>query len=493
MSNTVTSAFIDLATFDEIEKYLYNGPTAITFFVRCVRKATWFAQVPVPLTQNAGNPEFDGDVAFQISRAGDYLLHVWLRATLPAVSIGTSAGGAGIRWCANIGHNLIDLTWISFNDLKVQEFDSFWLDMWSAFTVPASKRTGYNNMVGNVADLTNPSTALPAYTINVPLPYFFTRDTGVALPTAALPYNEMRIHFEFRRWQELLIFDGAAGPSDLVTATSAISLRNVQLWANYAVVSNEERVKMGKCPRDMVIEQVQRHGGRAFQAANVTVNSNASYDIRFSHSIKALFWNIANTTICNSTNGNAAREWSNYTTGGTCSVSPNDNQVFNGLDGTDPISLSSLLYENTYRLFEMGSDYFSLVQPWYHFTSVPEETGYHVYSFALHPESMDPSASTNFGKLTNVSLQLTPSADAVTANSPNQELPTQQFQVYIRGLNFNIVRVSGGGFYPSKQGGQKRREKYHADEMLALSSEERLSSNNWFNPVTAGASLITCY
>nr|QBK87658.1 MAG: major capsid protein [Marseillevirus LCMAC201] len=470
MSNTVTSAFIDLATFDEIEKYLYNGPTAITYFVRCVRKSTWFAQVPVPLTQNAGNPQFNGDVAFQISRAGDYLLHVWLRATLPAISISqTSSGGTGIRWAANIGHNLIDLTWISFNDLKVQEFDSFWLDMWSAFTVSASKRNGYNNMIGNVADLTNTTLSLPAYTVNIPLPYFFTRDTGIALPTAALPYNEMRIHFEFRNWNELLIFDGNAGPNDLNANSANPQLTSVQLWANYAVVSNEERVKMGKCPRDMVIEQVQRHGGRAFNAASVGINSNAVFDIRFSHSIKALFWNVCNSTICNSTNGNQAREWSNYTTGGVCSDEPNNNQVINGLDGTDPISLSSLLYENTYRLFDMGSDYFSLVQPWFFWTSIPEETGYHVYSFALEPESMDPTASTNFGKLTNVSLQLTPSQDAVDA--VGSTIP-QQFQVYIRALNFNVVRVSGGAL-----GLKASPQKYCASEMLDLSLEKRLVSN----------------
>ena len=207
---------------------------------------------------------------------------------------------------------------------------------------------------------------------------------------------------------------------------------------------------MGKCPRDMVIEQVQRQGGRAFNAAQITVNSFASYDIRFSHSIKALFWNIANTTICFSANGNQAREWSNYTTGGMCSSQPNDNQIINGLDGTDPISLSSLLYENTYRLFEMGSDYFSLVQPFYHWNSIPEETGYHVYSFALVPESMDQTASTNFGKLTNVSLQLTPSQDAVDAQTDIEEEPAQQFQVYIRALNMNVVRVSGGEKCASK-------------------------------------------
>jgi len=65
---------------------------------------------------------------------------------------------------------------------------------------------------------------------------------------------------------------------------------------------------------------------------------------------------------------------------------------------------------------------------------------------------MDPTASTNFGKLTNVSLQLTPSQDAIEANTAPSGIqppsavtyPQQQFQVYIRGLNFNIVRVSGG-------------------------------------------------
>lgn len=471
MSNTVTSAFIDLATFDEIEKYLYNGPTAITYFVRCVRKSTWFAQVPVPLTQISGTPNFNSDVSWQISRAGDYLLHVWLRATLPAVSATVSTpseAGTGIQWVANVGHNLIELAYITFNDLKVQEFDNYWLDIWNAFTLDASKTTGYQNMIGNVMDLTTPSLSLPQYTINVPLPFFFTRDTGIALPTAALPYNEMRITLELRDWRELLVI----GPNTILsTSPSSINLTNVQLWANYAVVSNEERVKMGKCPRDMVIEQVQRNGSRSFTPATIGVNANASYDIRMSHSIKALFWVVANTTICYTVAGSAgagniptgvggpgvpanqARFWSNYTTSGCYSCISSADELQGGgsppnIEGTDPIASSSLLYENTYRLFEMGSDYFSLVQPYYFWTTIPTSTGYHVYSFALHPESMDPSASTNFGKLTNVSLQITPSQDAVDAANGTCNSPVgsgaQTFSLHVRGLNFNIVRVSGG-------------------------------------------------
>ena len=55
-TSNVTSAFIDLATFDELEKYMYGGPDATAYFVRETRKSTWFSQVPVVLTRASGSP-----------------------------------------------------------------------------------------------------------------------------------------------------------------------------------------------------------------------------------------------------------------------------------------------------------------------------------------------------------------------------------------------------------------------------------------------------
>ena len=57
-TSNVTSGFIDLATFDEIEKYLYGGPDATAYFVRETRKSTWFTQVPVVLSRASGQPDF---------------------------------------------------------------------------------------------------------------------------------------------------------------------------------------------------------------------------------------------------------------------------------------------------------------------------------------------------------------------------------------------------------------------------------------------------
>ena len=51
-------------------------------------------------------------------------------------------------------------------------------------------------MIGNVFELTSAETSHEAYTINVPLPFFFSRNHGIALPTAALPYCQMKIKID---------------------------------------------------------------------------------------------------------------------------------------------------------------------------------------------------------------------------------------------------------------------------------------------------------
>ena len=317
-TSNLTSGFIDLATYDEQEKYTYGGSESIAYFVREVRKSTWFTQVPVVLSKSSGQSGFGQQWSVSISRAGDYLLHTWLRVVLPSVTAASSNAtvlGATsqvvnvLRWTRNLMHNLIQECSITFNDLVAARFDNFHLDFWSSFTVPSGKRNGYNVMIGNVNQLINPVAAnplilvgqggvqtstsagsvgpqvLPSQVLNLPLPFFFSRDSGIALPTAALPYNEMRINFSFRNWTDLLIKDsyvpnpayqngaapfaftsaaatgfvpnattaanatttGAAGcwvsqpaqQSDL-SANANIDISNsCQVWANYPIVSNE--------------------------------------------------------------------------------------------------------------------------------------------------------------------------------------------------------------------------------------------------------------
>jgi hypothetical protein len=452
-TSTLTSGFIDLATYDELEKFMYGGEDATAYFVRETRKATWFTQVPVCLSRASGSPDFNQEWSATISRAGDYLLQMWLRVTIPSVQLAVNNvyGADGrLRWTRNLMHNLIRECCITFNDLIAARFDNYHLDFWTSFTVPAGKVNGYNNMIGNFDDLIQPhssSVAIPSVTLNLPLPLFFTRDSGVALPTAAIPYNDMRISFSFRHWNQLLVLDDstpvagtnpstAPSVSDLVGG--APSIVNAQVWANYAIVSNDERKRMGCGARDILIEQVQT---APIQTFNPSQSLRPTYDIRFSHAIKAIFFAVRNRTT--------ESDWSNYT---AASPVPEPNLVnFSPSGAVDPIVQTSLVYENTQRLAQMGSDYFSLIQPYYHAPVIPLNTGLHMYSYALDFISLDPTGSTNYGKLTNVSILPEPSTGAQTGSAGNG--PAGSGQDYAQSYDFittvvnnNIVRISGGAF-----------------------------------------------
>ena len=443
-TSNVTSGFIDLATFDEIEKYLYGGPDATAYFVRETRKATWFTQVPVVLSRAAGSPGFGQEWSVSISRAGDYMLHTWLRVTIPEVKAITTPL-TKIRWTRNLMHNLVRECSITFNDLIAARFDNYHLDFWSAFTVPEGKRNAYKNMIGDIDELTQPCEVLPSSVLNLPLPFFYSRDSGVALPTAALPYNEMRINFYFRDWNQLLILqdaDGSGTTDGRLTVTSdkiqgTPTLGSTQVWANYAIVSNDERKRMACAPRDILIEQVQTAPRQSFTPAT---NPQQSFDIRFSHAIKVLFFAVRNTTF--------AAEHSNYVT--TSPVQETGKINFSPVKGAnDPISQTSLIYENTNRLAQMGSDYFSLVNPWYHAPVIPSDTGYHSYSYSLDFISLDPMGSTNYGKLTNVSIVPEAGANAILAAgglSPTGSGGSfkQSYEFIVTAVNNNIIRVSGG-------------------------------------------------
>lgn len=456
-SSNVTSGFIDLATKDEIEKYMYGGNTSTAYFVRETRKATWFTQVPVSLSRATGVPAFGSEWSAQISRAGDYLTYTWLRLRTPGVALlATNQFGVNgrIRWTKNFMHNLVRECSITFNDLVAARFDNYHLDFWAAFTTPASKAVGYDNMIGNIASLIQPQPvpvapallSLPEIELNLPLPFFFGRDSGVALPTAALPYNEMRINFVFREWEHLLCLDNVAAigsqtVAPVVGATADIAqqphLHHVQVWGNYAIVSNEERRRMGCSVRDILVEQIQTAPRHVF---NPNTNRHPSYDIRFSHAIKALFFSVRNTTYRN--------VWSNYTTASP--VVTATSVVFEPTSGSfDPIDHTTLIYENTNRLHHMGSDYFSLVNPWFHAPTIPVLTGFHEYSYSLQFFDIDPMGSTNYGKLTNVSIvphasnaSLVGASGTGPADS-GQNFP-QSFEFIVTALNNNIIRISGG-------------------------------------------------
>lgn len=468
--------FVDLATFCEIESWLYGGLDAISHFIAAIQKANWFSYIPISL-RNCGTFDFGfKQVSATLNRSGDYVMHIWFTCQIPQLELftdGTIFRDATIRWTRNFMHNLIENVSVLFNELLIEEFDNFFLDGNYQFRLRGSKRLGYRNMIGDIPEMNSTvgvsTLAAPAPLgtggfFSVPLPFFFTEDSGIALPIAALPFNEIRVNYSFRRWQDLIILfpgtlavggGGGAGTGRSATlqdirvfqsASTPIALLHPETWAHYAVVHNDERIRMGDAPRDILITQVQSTQPTNFR----DLSSRASFDLRFSHAVKVLMWFAQNISISLVNGGANGSEWSNYTT----------EPAYVGLD---PISESHLIYESSVRLSQR-SDYYSLMHPYLMSDAIPEETGYHMWSYSLHPwDPLMPAGSTNYSKLANVSLQHDMSLAAQNAAGTSGAAPVgrngvalqwpvagvqaafaQTFRHVVRAVNWNIVRVANG-------------------------------------------------
>ena len=498
-----SSGFIDLATYGNIDNALYTGSKEGSyFFTRETRKSTWFTQIPIKLNLTAANPNFGETFEAVVSRSGDYLLNTWLRVTVPGLTVSTVATSASentktINYTPNLMHNLLRRCRLTFNDMVADELYSEFFDVWAAFMIPQSKRSGYNAAIGNFSEnqgpmrglsgsSSSPNSSGSSHTLYLPLPFFFSRDTSTALPTASLPYNDIKMKFSFRDWNELVCVHSVSGVctqatvSDTNGLTSAPALKNVQVWGNYAIVNNQERKRMGCTPRDILIEQVQKVNdeNNAGILSKNSINDNTEIDLRLSKPVKTLYFCARNMSSRNSPYR------SNYSTNSGPQANSTDTSFgnagflsYNVSGSQDPIRQVRILYENTERMDLEGS-YFNIIQPHSHATNTPVASvhqskcqgicsddgftfksvkgmgdpyenpemiglhtdltkGYHMYSYALDSSGIQPSGSTNYDRLTNVSMVFQPSQAAVSSNAID-------YAIQILAVNHNILRVDKG-------------------------------------------------
>lgn len=467
-NSNISAGYIDLATAYKLEgEYLYGGtpisaqynqPCSRTYFIREVQRCAWFTQIPVALKSTNGVAAFGQEFTVTIGRVGEYLLNSWFRVTLPDVTLlATNAFGANgrIRWCRKFMHNLIEDCNITFNDTQVARLDNYILDMVTQFSLPIGKRDGYSAMIGDTEDLTGCHGAasalgstIPGKALNLFLPFFYARDTGVALPTAALMFNEIKINFKLRNWQDLLILDnaGAAGAATIarsipiVGATADIAIAPVissgVVWATYAMVNQFERENMAVTKRDIVIEVFQTAARVPYQPI---LNPNPVFEPKFTFAVKALYFAVRNTTF--------SSDRSNYSTASPYNTGTS--MVYQTVSAAAPINTITLNYESTTRLAAMQWDYFSQIVPYNTCEVMPNEIGYGIYSYALNMNRMDPNGSTNFSKLTSVSIQPLPSTAATIAAAGTGAATTgtdfaQTYEWVNIAQVYNIIRIADG-------------------------------------------------
>jgi hypothetical protein len=210
-----------------------------------------------------------------------------------------------------------------------------------------------------------------------PLPFYWTRSSGNALPLASLNFTSASVQIEFAELQKCIVranantkvvkcSDGAAITSDDLNAV----LETTQVY-----LDQFERDRFASSNFDVLITQVQQ--------LVTQVNQDEQYiQVRFNHAVIELIWAVRRA--CNDSSNN----WFDY----------------RGVSGMDPIYSVSMDMNGTPRFPEIEGQWFRLVQPYQFHSTIPDQCIY-CYSFALAPQEINPSGSTNFSRFETVGMK----------------------------------------------------------------------------------------
>lgn len=465
---------IQLVAYGAQDVYLTGNPQ-ISFFKVMYSRYTNFAMEPIQQTFTGSATWGATNAISTVLRSGDLLGPMWLSVQLPSLpgfaaatapaSLYNSAGtalaalpGTGIynwAWVNYIGFRLIKSITLQIGGQQIDKHYGLFMYMWFELTTPASKRAGIQKLVGGYDHASAPvaqylNASQPLY-LNIPLNFFFCMHPGLYLPLIALQYHEVQIKLEVASLADSTVVLGystaapaaadlhfASGSNLTGTAISPLSTStypiNIQLWAEYVFLDSDERTRFAQNSHEYLIKQVQDVSTPTSSLGN---NSNTSVDLKtLNHPCSYLVWGNQFTTHT------SLNDWTNFT-----------NSIPHvPVSGQSTSATSKLKTNGNDRFTDMTDEYFNVLQPLRHFTSVPPE-GINVYSFGLSPEEHQPSGTMNFSRIDNSSLQTTSVSDVTLLTSSwgsgTQANPwilpsTNSANTQLYAVNYNVLRIMSG-------------------------------------------------
>lgn len=453
-----------------------TGSPELSFFKQVYRRHTNFSMESVrqvfltkPTLGSSRNT-----FTCRINRVADLLKEVYLAFQLPAIY---SSDKFRFRWIKNIAQYMIYNCSVRIDTQLIDQLWGEWMDIWNELTLTNDQRDSYNKMTGNVDEYINP-TSLSSYVVidnnnisyssypeglttgspsissrrfYVPIPFWFTKNPGLALPLIALQYQNIDITFELRGIEELYqIYDSVnqlyVSPSRYRTlypadstieinqnidtfgdnnndvsirrflvpiggsysATSSLIDIDAYLECNYIFLDEAERRTMALNSHDYLIE-------RTFRIEDGGISLNHTMDLILQNPVKEIIWILRRSDM------SRYNDWGNFT-----------NSLTN-LPNNHILKTGKMLWNGMDRFEDKSPEYFNYMQPYQHHTRSPKE-GIYVYSFALHPEKVQPTGSFNASAVNKIQMYF--------VNNPPPD--SYEYDIILFSRYYNVFRVMSG-------------------------------------------------
>jgi hypothetical protein len=280
-------------------------------------------------------------------------------------------------WHNAVGQKIVERASAVVGGIMMASLFSDFLYMWEELSGKAGKYL--TEMIGKRNDIRQLiADAQQNQRLYVPLPFSFTQNSGNAFPLTSLQYNGLKIHVKFEELRRLIV---TSHPDVQVYKScdfTPLTNNDLSAWLDttYIYLDVMERNRFATANFDQLITQVQYY-------TNDERKSQIHIPMRFNHPVIELIW--------------AVRRKINF--------EQNNSFNYSGINGRDPVTQAIIKFNNQPRIAARQGSYFRLVQPYQFHSSIPKAHIYN-YSFALDPESPQPTGSVNFSRIDNAELIL---------------------------------------------------------------------------------------
>lgn len=424
-------ALLQLAAYGPQDEYLTKHPQFSFFnYNSVIRCHTNFAMESIP--QNFDTDTSAGKrISAQIQRQGDLLVGLHLHIHFTNISNSTISVA---QLPKSLGLKIIDYVELMIGKTKIDRLYGTWMNIWGQLTQTDAQQRKWERMISGreldydcngTYNIDTTPTPLAANSTGggtvavIPLPFWFTRNPGLALPLVALQYHEVDCVVQLNRFDDIV-------PTEKLSTVDGLDIDSMQVYADFVFLDSKERSWFAQNSHNYLIEQNQYN---QIHSVNINMGTNRTRaikfneELRFSHPVKELFW--------------VAKRLSS-------SSYPRDEYDYFTSTGTDMCIDAEIECNGSIRERVRKGQFYRIEQPYKYHTGgdkqdtwetkvanvTTEQGGFYCYSFALQPESVQPSGTLNFSRLDSATLKM------------SLHPTTNTVEVFAR--NYNVLRISQG-------------------------------------------------
>jgi hypothetical protein len=541
---------------DSSENNFLEQNPQISFFKVVYRKYTTFSIDNIILetiSKSSIQYSSDSSITCDISRDGNLLKQLYLTLELPNIYSGKALNGNfyEFKWIENIGINIFKNIKFRINDQLIENLHSDYINIWKELHLTDDEKNIFNRCIGHEPELydpkngsgqnglyphaikgsTNTETAnnteqffnnndtsnvitsmnevdesitmpsIPSKKIKVPLPFFFSHNTGSALPLAALQYSPCNLILEMRKFRDLYTIletdtnnsyvkkrvkptdEDAYHKISNFTKPSISSDDNIniklKIEGEYIQLNTEEIRRFCVNSHEYLIEQVKNLDQDGFPVMSSTTNTSLKNIHSLNGPVKYLSWVIKRNDL------NRVNIWNNYSNW-INDIPPYSRQYINGRKYLQENSLQNnttidsiqdkyydisknrdiffsydgnghkgkfnyiylkkniltnfkLILDGEHTRIDKDIDYFGKQQIQQYFKK-DVKNGIYVYSFSLNPLEFQPSGCCNF---TNIRTTIELTKEIMEGFGDNFPVG-YDYKCYIYAVNYNILVIKSG-------------------------------------------------